>query len=168
MTTSPSRLASRRSCFGCGRCRRTGGDDSRQRCPANGQETGAGRRQPRGDARPEPVSLTSTEFELLRFADATQAVLTKPRLWLRSGVTTSAAGQYRGLAHLVPAQKIDNGREPHDSRCAAPAILSKPAASSQFGRFGCGSGRTGCRPRRGVCGDHRSSEIAASSSGGTT
>ncbi len=50
-TTSPSRLASRRSCFGCGRYCVARGDDSRQRCPASGRRLGAGRRQPRGDAR---------------------------------------------------------------------------------------------------------------------
>lgn len=41
----------------------------------------------------EPVSLTSTEFELLRFMmHNSKRVLSKARFWTASGVTTSAAG----------------------------------------------------------------------------
>ncbi len=62
-------------------------------------------------------------------------VLSKPRLGPR--LELRAAGPISGAVHLVPAQKIDNGREPMIRR--ASRLVLKPAlAVREFCRFGCG------------------------------
>lgn len=88
----------------------------------------------------EPVSLTSTEFELLRFMDAQlqagaeQSPDSGPRLELR----LRRPVQYRGAVHLVPAQKDRQRSRTHDSHAARRRLCAQagPLAVREFGRFG--------------------------------
>lgn len=121
----------------------------------------------------EPVSLTSTEFELLRFMmHNSKRVLSKAQILDR--VWSYDFGGRSNIVELYISylrKKIDNGREPMIHTLRGAGYVLKPARyqSANLVASAAAPGRTGCRPRRGVCGNHRGNRNgAASSSGGTT
>lgn len=91
----------------------------------------------------EPVSLTSTEFELLRFMmHNSKRVLSKAQILDR--VWSYDFGGRSNIVELYISylrKKIDNGRRPmiHTLRGARLCAQAGPLAVREFGRFGCGS-----------------------------
>ena len=107
-TTSPSRSPSRSWCCGCGPCC-AGPHLARDRRlrEHGGRRSGPGRGLPRGAPGGELISLTATEFELLRLPDAqpqagdVQGADPRPGVELR----LRRSGQHRRAVHLLPAQE---------------------------------------------------------------
>ena len=105
------------------------GDDRGQRRAAGRRRPGARRGQPRVTRAGEPISLTSTEFELLRFMMRnSKRVLSKAQILDR--VWSYDFGGRSNIVELYISylrKKIDSGREPMIHTLRGAGYVLKPA-----------------------------------------